>query len=123
MQMALAAGALSNAGMRPSPRLAVSVKTPLQGWVILPTAADPLKVMEPARAQEEVTSLMLPGQPFWQWSTPAANDKKTIAWSLGGTLPDWQGSPLAVVVVLEENDPAWASYVGLNLLQSATQSR
>jgi membrane peptidoglycan carboxypeptidase len=123
MQMALAAGALSNAGIRTAPRLAVSVNTPLQGWVILPTAAEPQKVLDPTRAEQEVMSLTVPNQLFWQWTTAAVDGKKTLTWSIGGTLPDWQGSPLAVVVLLEDEDPAWAAYMGLNLLSNATQNR
>jgi hypothetical protein len=119
--MAIAAAALTNAGVRPAPRLAVSVKTPLQGWVVLPTATDPVKAMDPAHARAEVENLMLPGQPFWQWTAEASQDKKSLSWSLTGTLPDWQGSPLAAVVLLEDNDSAWAGYIGLKLLETTTQ--
>ena len=36
LQMAIAASALSNKGVRPVPRIALAVETPQQGWVILP---------------------------------------------------------------------------------------
>ncbi len=47
--------------------------------------------------------------------------RRTISWSLGGTLPDWQGAPLAVVVLLEENDTTTTGIIGQTLLEAATK--
>ena len=41
---------------------------------------------------------------------------QAVTWFLGGTLPEWGGSPLAVVVLLEENQPAEAQHIGRALL-------
>ncbi len=120
LQLALAASALSNAGIRPAPRLALSVKTPSQGWVVLPASSDPVTAMPSAGVRDEVQKLMVTGQPYWQWSGSALLGEKTISWSLAGTLPAWQGTPLAIVVLLEDNDKAWAAYIGQNLLETAT---
>ena len=40
LQVALAAAALSHDGLRPPPRLAMAVKTPSQGWVVLPPLSE-----------------------------------------------------------------------------------
>ena len=121
LQMGLAAATLSNQGVRPAPLLAMSVKTPQAGWVVLPTSSGPVQALDSAQVGAEVQKLMLPGLSFWQWTTEAANGSKSVSWSIGGTPPNWQSSPLAVAVLLEENNPAWASYIAFNLLQAATQ--
>jgi hypothetical protein len=62
---------------------------------------------------------MVKGLPFWQWSGLAGQGNKTVSWSLAGTLPNSQGIPLAVVVLLEDPNPQWADYIGQQLLNSA----
>ncbi len=120
LQLALAAAAMSNTGLRPAPRLALSVKTPSQGWVVLPASSGPVTAMPANGVREEVQKLMVTGQPYWQWSGGVLQGEKTVSWSIAGTSPAWQGSPLAVVVLLEANDKAWAAYIGQNLLETAT---
>lgn len=121
LQIALAAAALSSDGVRPAPRLAVAVKTPLEGWVVLAPINQPERVFPAGRAAETIHPLIVPGEPFWQWSGPAAQGDRTFTWSIGGTPPDWQGSPLAVVVLLEGDNPGRASLIAEYLLARATQ--
>ncbi len=121
LQMAIAAATLSNDGLRPAPRLALSVKTPTQGWVVFQTNSRPVQAITSLGSGEELQALTVSGQPFWQWSAQIKQDTRTISWSIGGTLPNWQGTPLAVVVLLEDNDQDWASYIGLKLLETSTQ--
>ncbi len=119
LQMALAAATLSNGGRRPVPRLAMAVSTPSEGWVILPALGKDSQVFLPSRAENAAASYALNDFPFWQWTASVSSGTETFLWSLGGTLPDWQGAPLVVVVVLEEGYPSLASYMGQQLLQSA----
>jgi cell division protein FtsW (lipid II flippase) len=121
LQMVLAAATLSNDGIRPAPRLAMAVNTPTQGWVVLPALSQPVIVFPAAGVAETAQALMVSGQPFWQWNGHADQENKTFTWSLGGTLPDWQGTPLAIVVLLEESNSARAALIGQTLLGAATQ--
>jgi hypothetical protein len=121
MQMALAAAVLSNNGLRPAPRLAVAVKTPSQVWVVLPPLSEPVQALPSSEAASTAQALMVSDQPFWQWSGSVGEGNEAISWSLGGTLPDWQGTPLAIVVLLEDSNGQWAAYVGQALLEAATQ--
>jgi hypothetical protein len=121
LQMALAASSLSNTGIMPAPRLAMAVNTPTQGWVILPSLSAPVTVFPSPNAADIAQALMVSGQPFWQWDAQVTQANQSFCWSLGGTLPDWQGAPLAVVVLLEENDPNQAKLIGQTLLKAATQ--
>lgn len=120
LQMALAAATLSSDGVRPAPRLVMAVDTPTQGWVILPALSESVTVFASASAADTAQALMISGQPFWQWNAQVTQANQTFSWSLGGTLPDWQGAPLAVVILLEENDPNRAGVIGQTLLKAAT---
>jgi hypothetical protein len=120
LQMVLAAATLSNDGTRPTPRLAMAVDTPIQGWVILPALSKPVIVFPSSNAADAAQVLMVSGQPFWQWNTLVTQANQSFSWSLGGTLPNGQGAPLAVVVLLEENDPNWAGLIGQTLLEAAS---
>ena len=119
MQMVLAAAALSHGGVRPAPRLAMAVNTSTQGWVILPAISQPVTVFPPSAIAATMQALMVSGQPFWQWNGQAIQENKTFTWSLAGTLPDWKGAPLAIVVLLEETNPDQATVIGQTLLEAA----
>ena len=121
--MALAAAALSNQGILPAPRLALAVNTPAQGWVILPPLGEPSEALSAQSAATTVESLMVSGQPFWQaiGKGVETQEHKTITWFLAGTLPDWQGIPLALVVTLEEDNSLLAELFGQTLMKEALQ--
>ncbi len=117
LQVALAAAALSHDGIRPAPRLVMAVNTPAQGWVVLPSLSNAVQVLPVDTAISATQSRMVTNQPFWQWSGLAGQGKKTVTWSLVGTLPNWQGTPLAAVVLLEESNPQGAAYISQELIR------
>jgi Cell cycle protein/Penicillin binding protein transpeptidase domain len=117
LQMALAAASLTDSGMRLPSRLALAVNTPTQGWVIFPAPEEPVAALSSDSAQKATSTLAINGQPFWEYAS-LKNDKK-ISWYLAGTLPNWQGIPLAIVVALEENDPDQARIIGRGVLDKA----
>ena len=121
LQMVLAAATLSNNGVQPTPRLAMAVDTPTQGWVILPALGEPATVFPSAGATETAQALIVSGQPFWQWEATVSQGSQSFSWSLAGTVPNWQSSPLAVVVLLEENNPREAGSISQTLLEAATK--
>jgi cell division protein FtsW (lipid II flippase) len=123
LQMSLAASALSNQGERPAPRLATAVNTPQAGWVILP-AKEATKPLFSSEAAEAVTDqLAIAGTPFWLSVARAPNGTEpgapVFTWVTGGTTSAWQGSPMALAVILEEDNPALAYQIGLQLLEAA----
>jgi cell division protein FtsW (lipid II flippase) len=120
LQMVLATATLSNEGVRPSPRLAMAVETPTQGWVVLPALGEPVTVFPALITADTVNALMQKGQPFWQWKTSISQESKYFSWCIGGTLPQYQGVPLAVVVLLEENNVNTAGLIAQTLLEIAT---
>ncbi|NMB90044.1 MAG: hypothetical protein GYA17_16930, partial [Chloroflexi bacterium] len=116
MHMAIAAAGLSNGGVLSSPFLVMAVNTPQQGWVVLPTGQGKRALPE-AQAAQAVRLLALPDLPAWQSLGTAQTEGHPLTWYLAGTLPEWQGSPLAVVVILEERDPALAQKIGRSILE------
>jgi hypothetical protein len=121
LQLVLASAALSNKGIRPVPRLAIAVDTPTQGWVVLPALGDNVQALPIAGGNQVVSSLMVTGRPFWESISSASSNEKTFTWFLGGTLPDWQGTPLAIVVLLEADNPLLVQSIGRALLTLAVQ--
>ncbi|MFC2028898.1 FtsW/RodA/SpoVE family cell cycle protein [Chloroflexota bacterium] len=123
LQMVIAAAALSNDGMRPAPRVAIGLNTTENGWIILPPLSDSIQVYDPGSTKELSNQYKLPQQPFWEFSTVISDriPENTLTWFIGGTLFDWSGTPLAVVILLEESNPSLAEEIGLKLLQSSIE--
>jgi cell division protein FtsW (lipid II flippase) len=119
LQVALASAALSNHGTVPTPRIAMAVNTPNAGWVSLPALGTPFEVT-PAPAVDETTqALQVNNQNYWAHTGNAEGDESPVTWFIAGTLPNWQATPLVVVVLLEENDVRLAQWIGRELLIDA----
>jgi len=119
LQMVLASAALSNGGVVPAPRIAVAVNTPNDGWVVLPAEGKPFEASQPSVTEEAVLSYVQEGNNFWSHIGRGQDDKSSVTWFIGGTLPNWQASSLAVVILLEEDDPMQAKEIGQELLNDA----
>jgi cell division protein FtsW (lipid II flippase) len=121
LQMALAAAALSANGERPSPQLATSVNTPLLGWVVLP-GGTPTFMFPPTAVAETTNLLAIADSPFWQVLGSAFTPDGPITWYISGTRASaWQGTPLTLVLVLEELNPARVQSIGEQILRSTIQ--
>lgn len=120
LQMALAAAALTNDGIRPSPRLAISVATPHQGRVVLP-AEPSVQALVYRNLEESVSNLASTDLPTWQSLGVSNAVDQQVSWYVGGTLPQWQGPPLAIALVLEDYDPWLARSIGQAVLRAALQ--
>jgi len=126
LQMALAAAALSNGGLRPTPRLTISVNSPLSGSVMLPALSEPQQVFTHQVADPISLALSDTEQSVWQVIATASENgtepvqtDRSYTWYMGGTLPGWPGVPLTVVVIVEEDNPPLALDMGRDLLQLA----
>jgi hypothetical protein len=121
LQMALAAAALTNDGIRPIPNLASTVQTPHQGWVVL-SSSETVSTLLANKTTGTMNLLSMQNGHFWQVTGAAqANNDTALAWYLAGTLPEWQGTPLALALVLEGETPQSALEIGRALIQGATQ--
>jgi len=119
LQMVLASAALSNGGIIPAPRIATAVNTPINGWVVLREEGKPFEVGQLSAVADAILSYVDEGNNYWSHVGQAHDDQSSVTWFIGGTLPTWQASPLAIVVVLEENNPKAARSIGRELLMDA----
>lgn len=119
LQMVLVFASLSNHGLSPAPRIALAVNTPVQGWVILPAQGDPRVILEDAEALQIADDLRAAEDPFWQFSALAREKNQFFTWYVAGTLPGWQGTPLTLVLLLEEDNTPLAVSIGEAVLRSA----
>ena len=120
LQMALAAASLSSGGVQPAPHLVIGINLPDQGWMLQPASGAPSDALPAAAAQNIALNLAQPSGLFWESLAHAAQgEEKLLTWYLGGTLPGWDGSPLALVVLLEADQPALAGQIGRTLLEAA----
>ncbi len=119
LQMAIAACTLGNAGVRPGPRIALAVNTPQQGWVVLPALGHGVEALPQTGADNAAAQLTPPNAAYWQYQGMAQSGKQTDAWYLAGTLPGWKATPLALTVLIEGNNPAFAEHIGQQLIQAA----
>jgi cell division protein FtsW (lipid II flippase) len=122
LQMALAAAALSDHGMRPAPRIALAVNTPQQGWVILNPLSEPVQALTQVFADAQAVQYIAKGQPYWEQTSSVKQNKVEVNWYLAGTPSDWQGAPLTVVVLLEDGNINLAQKIGSEVLRSALNS-
>jgi peptidoglycan glycosyltransferase len=116
LQMALAAAAISNEGVRPSPILALSMRTPDEGWVTLQPGpkeetllAGGADLASSALAQEDAA--------YWHTVALARSSTQEITWFLAGSLPDKPGAPFALALVLEESNPSLAEEIGQAMME------
>jgi len=123
LQVAQAAATITYQGQRPTARIAMAVQTPHQGWVILPTSGSTPSLPENG-SLETISLLTSKSSPVWSYTAlaPAQFSQtpvKFTTWHMTGTLSDWQGVPLAAVVVLEGNLTSTAAQIGAELMKAA----
>lgn len=116
LQVTLASASLSNEGIIPSPRIAIAVNTLEQGWVVLPALSESKSINQLEASNEAVLSFVEDQNQFWSHVSQASLNETIVTWYVAGTLPNWQGAPLTLVVVLEENNIPLAEFIGKNLM-------
>ena len=119
LQVALAAAALSNHGTVPAPRIATAVNTPEEGWIVLPALGTSFTAIQASVVDEMAESLMVDGENYWEHTARAQETESTVSWFIAGTPPNWQATPMVVVVLLEEDNASLAQWIGRELLVDA----
>ncbi|MCI0552402.1 MAG: FtsW/RodA/SpoVE family cell cycle protein [Anaerolineae bacterium] len=119
LQVALASAALSNHGTVPAPRIATAVNTPEEGWIVLPALGTSFTGIQASAADETAESLIVDGESYWAHTGSAKGADSTVTWFIAGTPPNWQATPMVVVVLLEEDNARLAEWIGRELLVDA----
>lgn len=118
LHMALVAATISAEGIMPSPILPMAVNTPHQGWIVIADFQGEQIVTAPS-AQQVSELLAQPGRLYWQVTAVAGNAPQGVSWFIAGTIQQWNGAPLALAVVVEEDNPELAKTIGEKLLGAA----
>lgn len=116
LQAILAASTLSNHGVMPAPRISMAVNTPEQGWVVLPAQGQANEVIQAEAADDAAMSFIVEGKPYWSHTGQASTNETIITWLIAGTLPNWGGTPLVLIVTLEEDNTFLAEHIREQLL-------
>jgi len=140
LQMALAAASLTNGGLQPAPKIALALETPGAGWLPLSTTSpdswlqegaglpiQALSTQEAAAAMQDLAAAVPSGESGTTWENVSCTgylddipgENQEACWYVAGTLPGWQGTPLALAVLIEEYSPDAVKQLGRTILLEA----
>lgn len=121
LQMAVAYAVLSNGGYKITPQLAMAYRYQEIDWVLLSSEVTSTAVPEMEILQ---TSLALANSALPGWSITSATENQTgrLDWFIAGTQADWRGTPIVLVVAIEDASPLVTRIIGQELFNSAVNS-
>jgi len=120
LQAAMVAATITAEGSKPLPRLVNSYQDEFGNWVAFKPDIQPVNVLTQKSALKIQEQLAGKSSSIWyQIGHGKTDEGEVITWYLGGTTQEWHGSPLAVAVVLEADDPQAAAVIGTRLLSQA----
>lgn len=121
LQMALAASAITNKGRIPDPLIVGSFRSGEGDWQLFPVETAQSAVFSEAASNRVAGALGLPGIPAWGSTGKALSSTSgTVSWFIGGTNKAWPGIPMAVAVVVEQENAPIASSIGADILKKIT---
>ncbi len=119
LQMALAAATVSAGGARPAPQLVIAIHSPQAGWMPVASRDQVKQAIDPRIAASIANQYAVQDQGIWQiTSVVKPQPGKPVTWYLGGTMPGTSGTPYAVALAIEDDDPELATQIGQALLQA-----
>ncbi len=122
LNLALAAATISNGGTLPVAISTLAVNLPEQGWVVLASQEEAAtNVFMPENANQAAEMLAVRGKPYWESMGVYQNGVTSLVWYLGGTLPGWQGTPLALAIVFEIDEAQLAQSAGRSMMEFSIQ--
>ncbi len=98
----------------------MAVETPAAGWVILPVNS-PSPTYPKNIIASSVENLTIPGTAIWRAVGQAQTEEGIITWAIAGTVASWQGTPLAMALVIEEDNPFLAIQITNQMLAEVMQ--
>lgn len=122
LQMALVAATITAEGQKPLPRLVNSYQNEFEEWVAYKPEMLPEQVLTSATALQIQQEFEGSSPSTWfQLGHALSPEDQVLTWYLGGTTISWNGSPLAIAVVLESENAQLAAAIGSNLLNQSGQ--
>jgi cell division protein FtsW (lipid II flippase) len=119
LNMALAAAPVSAGGYQPVPRLILAHRDPQGGWALTMGVGEGQQLLPASAAKATAEALADPAMAAWHITTSLPGNSAQgagITWFVGGSREPWQGSPVVLVIAIEENDPIFVNQVGREIL-------
>ena len=120
LQIAASASSITHKGWMPAPKIQYAVDTSEAGWVFLP-GESPLQAMTEQKAKEINDFLLSKEISGWEVSAQGVDAKSKAAWFVAGTPANWSGTPITIVLVLENQNPLRARSIGRAIYNLAVQ--
>jgi len=89
---------------------------------VLPSLGATSKIFSPDVTNNITSQLVSQNHTYWEWTGVAQSNQEFNTWYLAGTLPNWQGTPLALVILIEGDNQSIAQGIGRQLIQNIHQA-
>ncbi len=121
LQLAAAYAALSNGGHSVAPILATAFTYGDDHWNLFPSDSAPaaLPGLDTAQSASLLASSTLPG---WSLASTGLTESGKVNWFIAGTPAEWKGTPVVMVVALEDATSNLAVIIGTELFNAAVNA-
>ncbi|MBA4385775.1 MAG: hypothetical protein C0410_13645, partial [Anaerolinea sp.] len=121
LQMAAAYAALSNGGHSVSPILATAFTYGDDQWNLFQTEKAPaaLTAMDTAQSASTLADASLPG---WSLVSTGLTASGKVNWFIAGTPTEWKGTPVVLVVALEDASTNMTVKIGTEMFTAAVNA-
>ncbi len=126
LEIARIAASFSNNGTIPSATTAIAVDTPTAGWILIPPGDLAKSDLDQDAMTSALDAFTIEGTNFWGTVSAVSNGPdQTVTWFVGGTLPSdspqSSRQPLALAILLEQDNLELAREIGIQMLKLASQ--
>lgn len=121
LQMAAAYASLSNGGHTVSPILATAYSYGNDQWNLF-AAENQTKALTGMNTAQSVSLLASPSLPGWSLVSTAINESGNVNWFTAGTPQEWKGTPIVMVVALEDSTSNMAVKIGTEMYNAAVNA-
>ncbi len=118
LQVALAYAPFSNGGYYIEPSLTTASRASGNTWELIKNRVENEKdkgIISPVFKQFSTSS-----GSGWSISASVPTQTGSLAWFVQGTLTNWRGVPIVVVVAMEDSSPSSTQNIGISVYQAAT---
>jgi len=117
LNIAVSAAAFSNGGYLLSPYFGMAVNTPQSGWVIF-DHPKPTPLFSLDTVQQVNDLLIRTDFPVWEISSESRQEDNINAWYVSGTDTHWKGTPMVIVITLENETAETARELGRQMMNN-----
>ncbi|HOH92361.1 MAG TPA: FtsW/RodA/SpoVE family cell cycle protein [Anaerolineaceae bacterium] len=106
LQMALIAASITNDGDKITPRLVNAYQTENGSWKSYTEPSQAMRVLPQTVAKTTRDYFSQHNKAYWyMMGHSAMEEEQTIVWYVGGTNDAWTGTPMVIVIALEDSQP------------------